>query len=68
LSAYERALRKEDRDYFHQMLEECKKYTYATNSRERLLPTEPMIIVLTLIQYKMIRKLLAIVETEREYI
>jgi hypothetical protein len=63
--SYEYSLRKEDAKYFHQMLDECRQYSDAINSREGLPPTEPMIMALLLIQYKMIRKLLTIIELGR---
>ena len=63
--SYEYALRKDDAEYFHQMIEECYKYCDAINTKGGLLPTEPMIMALMLIQHKMIRKLLAIIESER---
>ena len=63
--SYEYALRKEDRDYFHKMLDECNRYSDAINTKGMLLPTEPMIMALLLIQHKMIRKLLEIVESGR---
>ena len=47
------------------MLDQCKKYSDAINAKGGLLPTEPMVMALMLIQYKMIRKLLAIIESER---
>jgi hypothetical protein len=47
------------------MLEECHRYSDAINARGGLLPTEPMVMALMLIQHKMIKKLLAIVESER---
>jgi hypothetical protein len=64
-SSYEYSLRKEDAEYFHNMLEECKKYSDAINAKGGLLPTEPMVMALMLIQHKMIKKLLGIVESER---
>jgi hypothetical protein len=63
--SYEYALRKEDAEYFHQMLEECKKYSDAINTKGGLLPTETMLMALMLIQHKMIKKLLSIIESER---
>jgi hypothetical protein len=62
-SSYEYALRKEDAEYFHKMLGECKKYSDAINANGGLLPTESFIMALMLIQHKMIRKLLAIIES-----
>jgi len=35
-SIYEYALRKEDAEYFHQMLEECRKYSDAINAKRRV--------------------------------
>jgi hypothetical protein len=64
-SSYEYALRKEESKYFHKMLEECRDYSGPINARGGLLPTEPMIMALMLIQHKMIKKLLAIIESEK---
>ena len=64
-SSYEYALRKEDSEYFHKILHECHKYSEAINIRGGLLPTEPMIMALLLIQYKMIRILLRIIESRK---
>jgi hypothetical protein len=63
--SYEYALRKEDAEYFHKMLEECHNYSEVINAKGGLLPTEPMVMALMLIQHKMIKELLAIVESER---
>ena len=61
-SSYEYALRKEDREYFHKILDECKKYSDAINTKGGLLPTEPMIMALLLIQHKMIKNLLEMIK------
>ena len=45
------------------MLDECYQNSEAINKKGGLLPTEPMIMALLLIQYKMIRNLLAIIES-----
>ena len=60
--SYEYSLRKEDAEYFHQMLDKCRKYSDAINKKDGLIPTETVIMALLLVQHKMIRKLLAIVE------
>ena len=62
-SSYEYALRKEDREYFRKMLDECKKYSDAINTKGGLLPTEPMIMALLLIQHKIIKNLLGMIES-----
>ena len=62
-SSYEYALRKEDREYFRKMLDECKKYSDAINSKSGLLSTEPMIMALLLIQHKIIKNLLGMIES-----
>ena len=64
-SSYEYALRKEDSEYFHNMLDECYQYSEAINKKGGLLPTEPMIMALLLIQYKMIRILLRYIESRK---
>ena len=64
-SSYEYALRKEDSEYFHNMVDECYQYSEAINKKGGLLPTEPMIMALLLIQYKMIRILLRIIESRK---
>lgn len=64
-SSYEYALRKEDRKYFHKMLDECYWYSEAINSKGGLLPTEPMIMALLLIQHKMIKNLLGMIESNK---
>jgi hypothetical protein len=46
------------------MLDECKKYSEAINAKGGLLPTEPMMQGLLLIQNKMIKNLLRIIESE----
>ena len=46
----------------HKMLYECYKYSDAINVKGGLLPTEPMIMALLLIQHKMIKNLLEIIE------
>jgi len=62
--SYEYALRKEDAEYFHKMIEECRKYSDAINAKGGLLPTGPMIMALLLSQHKMIKNLLKIIESE----
>jgi hypothetical protein len=47
------------------MLDECYTYSDAINTKGGLLPTEPMIMALLLIQHKMIKNLLTIVESRR---
>jgi hypothetical protein len=47
------------------MLEECYKYCDAINSKPGLLPTEPMIMALLLVQHKIIKNLLTIIESTR---
>jgi hypothetical protein len=64
-SSYEYALRKEDREYFHKMLDECYWYSSAINVKGGLLATEPMIMALLLIQHKMIKNLLGMIESSR---
>ena len=64
-SSYEYALRKEDADYFHQMLDQCRQYSDAINRKDGLIATEPMIMAVLVIQHKMIRKLLAILDSGR---
>ena len=46
------------------MLDEFYKYSKAFNKKGGLLPTEPMIMA-SLIQYKMIRNLLRIIESRK---
>jgi hypothetical protein len=64
-SSYEYALRKEDGEYFHNMLDECYKYSKAIDKKDKLIPTESMIMVLLFIQLKMIKNLLTIIESRR---
>ena len=64
-SSYEYALRKEDGEYFHNMLDECYKYSKAIDKKDGSIPTEPMIMVLLFIQPKMIKNLLTIIESRR---
>ena len=64
-NSYEYALRKEDREYFHKMLNDCYEYSDAINVKGGLLPTEPIIMALLLIQQKMIKKLLGMIESSR---
>jgi len=47
------------------MLAGCIKYSKAINARRGLLPTEPIIMALLLIQHNMIKKLLATIESAR---
>ena len=42
----EYALRKEDSESFHKMLDECYKYSEAISARAGLLPEEPIIMAL----------------------
>jgi hypothetical protein len=44
----------EDKNLFLTMLNDCQKYALAINARETPFPTEPLIMVLLLIQHKMI--------------
>ena len=43
-SSYEYALQKEDSEYFHNMLNEYYKYSKSINEKDRLLPTELMMM------------------------
>src|ERR671910_2351334 len=44
----------EDKNLFLTMLNDCKKYALAINTKETPFPTEPLIMALLLTQHKMI--------------
>ena len=44
----------EDRETFLKMLNDCYKYSKATNAKGRPFPTEPVIMALLLSQHKLI--------------
>ena len=58
---------KEDRNLFKKMLNECYKYSVATNDKGEPFPAEPLIMALLLSQQKMIDWLLSQSSKERIY-
>jgi hypothetical protein len=63
--SYEYSLREDDAEYFHQMLDESRQYSDAINKKDGLIPTEPVVMALLLIQHKVIKNLLSLIETAR---